>query len=561
MPEGGESLALEAFKISKSVSNADWGGIDKARLWKLLKEGLDEGADGVAEAVRQVYAAVRAAVDKDLTEAATYGPHHEIRDDGTVVLNRGGMMACAGALAGARSEPKLTDKQLEEARQHIAGHYREMGMKMPESLAGEITVLEARVTGEIRPDDIPLAPGIDLAALKFGDSEPMEVVVEIPTGKSSRGWNYRGESLQDIVNHVNQHSLNGFLGHQDPEKVDNEFPTPVTHWVGASWREGKAYFRGVVDKVAGDLKRWIRAGRVKQVSIFGIPKIETVGGETHVVGYRPFSIDWTPLDRAGMPTRIVAIGEMDSTFNSTGGGQKPMTWKELVAQLRTMLAGKDVTVGQLAGEMGWNVQALAGELDGAWLKQVTGALEAIGKVREALGIAAEVDVVKAVGEMSATLAKTREALGLNADADPVKAATDVSAVLQKTREALKVTGEMDVVKAAEDAKKAFDTQKVAEHDKAVGEMLAGKLTSDAIKKDVQNPETQLGKLWAYHKARIPAGMAQDKIAGEIDGFLGDKVVKDLISKYHTDGPALVGPAGNGGSGNHSTSLRVKRQSI
>src|SRR5690606_33767030 len=125
--------------------------------------------------------------------------------------------------------------------------------------AGEMRAVEARISGEIKPEEVPLATGVDLAALKKGDDDPLGVVVEIPAGKSTRGWNYGEQALQDIVNAVNGETLPGYLGHQKPEDVATEFPTPVTHWVGALWKDGKAYFRGVVDKAAGDLKRWIRA--------------------------------------------------------------------------------------------------------------------------------------------------------------------------------------------------------------------------------------------------------------------------------------------------------------
>ena len=118
--------------------------------------------------------------------------------------------------------------------------------------------------------------------------------------------------------------------------------------MGALWKDGKAYFRGVVDKAASDLKRWIKAKAIRQVSIFGIPKLQKVNGETHVVDYKPLSIDWTPLNRAGMPTSVVAIGEMDEILptdmvdgemkEDIGGEQKTMNWKENVGQLKTMLA-------------------------------------------------------------------------------------------------------------------------------------------------------------------------------------------------------------------------------
>ncbi|MCL6558146.1 MAG: hypothetical protein K6U74_04955 [Firmicutes bacterium] len=207
--------------------------------------------------------------------------------------------------------------------------------------------LQAGVSGEIKPGDIPLAPGVNLAALKTGDIDPLEVVVEIPSGRSKRGWNYKPEAIQAIVKYVQEKTLSGFLGHQKPEDMESEFKPPVTHWVGAIWKDGKAYFRGIIDAAAKDLKRWIRSNRVNQVSIFGIPKLVKVDGETQVVDYLPLSIDWTPLDRAGMPTRIVAMGEIDQII----GGEETVTFQELIAMLKKMLATREITQGQLAGEI------------------------------------------------------------------------------------------------------------------------------------------------------------------------------------------------------------------
>ena len=93
---------------------------------------------------------------------------------------------------------------------------------------GETTSLSARIIGEMQPGDVPLNPEVDLAALKSGDADPMEVVVEVPAGKSKRGWNYKPEALQAIVGEVMSQGLPGFLGHQKPENVDTEFPMPVT---------------------------------------------------------------------------------------------------------------------------------------------------------------------------------------------------------------------------------------------------------------------------------------------------------------------------------------------
>lgn len=316
------------FRINdKKVSGKAWGDVDKGSLWRRLKEGLKENAEGVREAIQEMYAVVKADINKDLTEADCFGPHHEINQDGTLVLNRGGLIAAAQALAGARSEPNLTDAQKREAAEHLLRHYAEIeGLEPPESLkklagiTGEMVRITASITGEMSVNDILLAPGINIEALKADDDDPMEVVVEVPAGKSKRGCNYRPEALQKIVGEVMKNTLSGFLGHQKPEDVDHQFLPPVTHWVGAKWENGKAYFRGLIDAAAKDLKRWIRAGRVKQVSIFGMPTLRSVAGETEVIDYSPLSIDWTPLDRAGMPTRIVAVGEMDVILGDDPNG-------------------------------------------------------------------------------------------------------------------------------------------------------------------------------------------------------------------------------------------------
>ena len=499
----------EKFTITDTVSTTDWGSVDKARIRNMLVQGLEEGAEGIREAIREVYAVIRGANLEDAPIQNWVMPHHEIRDDGRIVLNRAGLITAAAALAGARSEPNLTPQQKQQAARHLLRHYRELELEPPESLTeavGEITAVQAIISGEMRVEDVPLAPWVDLNAVKAGDPEPMEVVVEIPAGKSKRGWNYRPEALQKIVGEVMNQGLPGFLGHQKPENIDYEFPTPVTHWVGALWKDGKAYFRGVIDKVASDLKRWIKAKAIRQVSIYGIPKLQKINGETHVVDYKPLSIDWTPLNRAGMPTSVVAIGEMDEILptdmvdgemkEDIGGEQKTMTWKELLAKLKEMLNNKEVTLGQIAGEMGWKPEEIAGEIDSNWLQEVTEAVETLGKVKEVLG----------------------------------------------------VTGEMDVVKVATDAKNALDESMQASREKLIEETIkekvAGEMAQALVKKMLQLPEGELTK---------------EVIAGEIDNLLADEVVKNTISKFHIDKPPVINNTGdNGGT---SSALRVKRQTI
>src|SRR5690606_30324524 len=109
-----------------------------------------------------------------------------------------------------------------------------------------------------------------------------------------------------------------------------------------------------------------------------------------------------------------------------GGEQKTMTWKELVAKLKEMLNNKEITLSQIAGEMGWKPEEIAGEIDSNWLKEVTGAVETLGKVKEVL----------------------------------------------------EVTGEMDVVKVAQDAKKALDESIKAAREKLIEEIIQEKVSGE-----------------------------------------------------------------------------------
>jgi len=485
------------FRIKKGVvSGRSWGDVDKSAIWQRLKKGLEEGAEGVREAIREMYAVVKADINKDLTQAGCWGPHHEIRQDGSVVLNRGGVMAAVAALRGARAEPNLTPEQRREAEAHLRRHYRELELPWPE---GEFVRLQACVTGEIRVDDVPLAPGVDLAALKAGDDDPLEVVVEIPAGKSRRGWNYTPQAIQKIVSEIMTKTANGFLGHQKPEDVDHQFPIPVTHWVGALWRNGKAYIRGVVDAAAKDLKRWIRAGRVKQVSIFGIPTVTQAGGETQVVDYQLLSIDWTPLDRAGMPTRIVAMGEMDIIDNyyykpetGDGGAENRIPLRELLAKLKEL----GISPKQVVGEMGWSFEDVAKEVGGETWAGLQASAKIVGEIAELFG--------------------------------------------------LKDTKPEDVLNAVKAAHEAQTKLAIAEHeklvDKVIGEMVVAEAARPLVKRML----------------KVDVGAKEEDIKKSVGEMLEQEDVKKALSAVFKD--TLIAPKNND-KGNQNSGLRVRRVAI
>lgn len=329
----------------------------------------------------------------------------------------------------------------------------------------ELVRLTATIAGEMRVEDVPLGSWVNIDKLKAGDDDPLEVIVEVPAGKSKRGWNYRPEALQRIVGEVMSTGLPGFLGHQKAENVDTEFPTPVTHWIGAKWENGKAYFRGLVDAAAKDLKRWIRAGVIRQVSIFGQPKLQQAAGEINVVDYRPMSIDWTPLNRAGMPTRIVAVGEMDTIGGEMDpddhdGGELSVkrTLKEILDELKETMQANGTSFATVAGEMGWQFQDVAQTIGGEQYAQMQAAQQAIGEMAELFGLSKDAkpaDVVAAVKE-------AREA-----QASAAKA--------QREQLIDKVIGEMVVADAARPlVKRLLNVPEDADEaaiKKAVGEML------------------------------------------------------------------------------------------
>ena len=501
-------MALKFLIRNQTLDGAQWGDIDKAVQYHTLKTGITEKAQRVVEAVQEMYAVVKTEVSEDLKLEDLFGPHHTIRQDGTLVLSRGGMIAAAEALAGARTESDLTAEQKRQAARHLLRHYRqeEVNLQPPQLLldlagTGEMAYLTTRLAGEMRPTDIPLAPGVDILSLKANDSDPMEVVVEIPSGVSARGWDYGKVVIRHTAEQIMQKPVAGYLGHQRSENLEYEFPTPVTHWVGAVYRDGSAFVRGVVDKAAPDLKRWIRAKVINQVSIYGYMTTEERDGKTHVTGIELLSIDWVPLDRAGMNTRVVAVGEMNKN-----GGVKQMTLAEILAELRKL----GVKPGQVVGEMGWDVKTLAKEL-GWEFDKVAGEIsnERWTQLQEA---------VKVVGECA-------QVFGLGKDA--------------------KLT---DLVGAVKLAKEAQTKAATAEHDKLVEKVIGEMVQAEAVRPLV--------------KRMLQADPASDepalkKAVGEL---MQAEDVKKALAEVFKD-QAIAPKDGQRPTGGTGTSNTIKRVSI
>lgn len=430
--------------------------------------------------------------------------------------------------------------------------------------------LTARISGEMSVEDIPVAGWADTDALKKGDDDPLEVVMAVPAGKSTRGWNYTPQALNSIVGEVNSVGLPGFLGHQKAENVATEFPQPVTHWIGAKMKDGVAYFRGLIDKSAPDLKRWVRGKAVSQVSIYGYPQLQqnAMTGETDVTDYKGLSIDWTPLNRAGMPTSVAALsGEMDSVTAPADTSHEELrealrnaAYEKLGATGRTyvgvssvyddyFVANKDdmennktryykISYSKAPDSgsiiLGEPVEVMRKE---SWEPVTSGEMGGT-KMNKALkdlldaGTITQDDIKAACGEMDSTGEKPPE------QKEPPKPASLGGVIESTQRSAFEMAcGEMfggksgtDLIAAIKQAAQLAKAQGVeARIDKTVKAKVSGEMAQNLVKKML----------------RVPDDATEEQIAGEIDSVLADDTVKAFLAQSHID---TVPPASQGGNG-------------
>lgn len=457
--------------------------------------------------------------------------------------------------------------------------------EMADIITGEMDLINATVSA-VKPSDIPLAKGVDLDTMKAMDKDPLEVVVEIPATKSKRGWNYTPNSLKNIVDYTNENTLNGFLGHQKAENVSTEFVPPSTHWIGAEMKDNTAYFRGLIDADATNLKRWIRTGRIKEVSIFGYPKLKKgPKGEIDVVGYNPLSIDWTPLHRPGMPTKIVGM-EMEDMEGEPKGEQLDGTFEKLKEDLRE--AAKVYFNANGNGSYVWvrsikyddstviveyeqqnqptklysipfsieNNEVSLGEKTEVVEKRVFEPIKTIGEMNNQGGNSMGPDEIMKnlkgllqTGQL--TYGQVFGEIGITTDKiagemEEVKTAFEAKNTLDKVKEALNISGEMDIVEVAKKAHEAIETANKAEFNKTIDEVVkekvSGEMAQNLVKKMINMEE----------------GATKEVIAGEIDSILKDDFIKNLISNEHID---IAPGVGNINKTTTGSGVKVKKARI
>ncbi|MCC0677811.1 MULTISPECIES: hypothetical protein [unclassified Clostridioides] len=436
-------------------------------------------------------------------------------------------------------------------------------------ITGEMDSMNALISS-IKPSDIPLAKDIDIEALKSIDNDPLEVVVEIPATKSKRGWNYTAKSLKDIVDYTNENTLNGFLGHQKAENISTEFAPPVTHWIGAEMKGDKAYFRGLIDADAKNLKRWIRTKRIKEVSIFGYPKLKKgVKGEMNVIGYEPLSIDWTPLHRPGMPTSIVGM-EM-----SPNGEQLDGTFEALRIDLREALKAKfsinDNNSYLYIQNIRYDSNTAIYELEQNGLCKLYSIPFTI--VENKINLGEEIEVIKKIsyeakGEMKGeenklegkeliknvkgllqtgeiSYSEVIQGIGLTkeivtGEMEDVKSSLKAEKELKEVKKVLGIVGEMDTIEVAKKASKALENEKKEAWNsivnKVIGDKVSGEIAQTLVKKMLN----------------VEEGSSEEVITGEIENILNDEFVKNTMSNMYKDNPATTGLLNSSNNGSLTT---------
>lgn len=400
--------------------------------------------------------------------------------------------------------------------------------------------LLAKLNGEMNVEDVPVASWADVNALKGGDNDPLEVVMAIPSGKSTRGWNYTSNALNSIVGEVNSTGLPGFLGHQKAEDVSTEFPTPVTHWIGAKMENGTAYFRGLIDKSATDLKRWIRGKAINQVSIYGYPQLQqnSVTGETDVTDYKGLSIDWTPLNRAGMPTSVAAIaGEMDTIEQPYDASHEAL--REALRSAAIAKFGNDndyIGVNRVYDDYFIIYIDKRDDIDTKYyrINYTKGPDKTIliGEPIEVTRIEIWQPVNKTDGEIGGNKNMNKDLKALldsgKLKPEDLAVACGEMNITPKTSAFEKTCGEMfgktgdDLIKAvksaAELAKKASDNMADERINKILQEKVSGEMAQGLIKKMLH----------------VDKNADDETIAGEIDGILSDKTVQAILAQSLKD---------------------------
>lgn len=309
---------------------------------------------------------------------------------------------------GSLGETVKCHATMEQAKQHMAALYA----NVPDAREISGAFSDVLVVTELRGGypDVPYAPGVDIAELTAGDSDPMFLV--LPIGKagvtSGNGRHYDEAFLQELERQTIERRPVGLMGHLRPEDRATAFPEEAIHWLGAARQGDLLWGKGYVPPgaVRDRIRRYKAQGKAIATSIDALA--EGVWDETvkaHRMDAKTLrlgQIDIAPADRAGIPD-LAAV---------------PLLTTEMADEIEPELEDEVVDKLQVINEMTpEDARLLPEPVRAAILAQVQAPPEVaqMQSVRETLGLDAKADVAAAIAEMK----RTQEAAAKQAVSDRI----------------------------------------------------------------------------------------------------------------------------------------------
>lgn len=237
--------------------------------------------------------------------------------------------------------------------------------------------------------DVPLAPGIDIDALKLADPDPLFVTLPVIAeigAVSNNGLIYDDSLVNTIQEQIINNRPGALFGHIAKDKRDSEDPIPAGMWVGARQDGGKLWAKAYIPPgAARDHFRTLKAlGRRIATSIWGEGKfLVQKDGTKRAASFNLQSLDFASPERAALRGGHVPI----ITAEMTQQEKSEMTKDELIAELKasdipaalrdaivaeaSKTSGEQATIaeltntnkaqGELIAEMGKQIEALRRE--------------------------------------------------------------------------------------------------------------------------------------------------------------------------------------------------------
>lgn len=205
-----------------------------------------------------------------------------------------------------------------------------------------LSYIQEMTVGEFRGDfpEVPVAPEVDLEALKEGDPAPF--FVTMPVGElgstSGNGLYWDEELFNGVIQQINANRPTGIMGHLRVEDRSSAYPPPDIFWLGASQQGNTAWAKGYVPpgEARDTLRRLKAVGGKAATSIYGRPgrRVQLGGGRWKAEDFRLESLDLAPYERAALKLggAFAVTAEMDSHTYEREEDTMP-TKAEIIAEL------------------------------------------------------------------------------------------------------------------------------------------------------------------------------------------------------------------------------------